>query len=280
MKDVRKVVFPVHGFGTRFLPATKAIPKEMFPIVDKPLIQYAVEEAYAAGITQMVFITGHNKRVIEDHFDRALMLEQDLIEKGKLELLELVRSIVPMDVSFIYVRQEAPLGLGHAVLCARPVVGDEPFAVMLVDDLIDAQQSAIGQLIDVRRQKGGGNVLAVQDVALADTKKYGIVSVDDKLAKTSIVRAMVEKPDPEQSPSTIAAIGRYVLEPSIFEHLEKVKKGVGGEIQLTDAIASQLDEGCTWAHRFDGIRYDCGSKQGFLDATIRYARKLGYRIDS
>jgi UTP--glucose-1-phosphate uridylyltransferase len=279
MKEVRKVVFPVAGLGTRFLPATKAMPKEMLPIVDKPLIQYAVEEAYAAGITDMIFITGRYKRAIEDHFDKAPMLEKELIEKNKLELLETVRSIAQMNVTFVYIRQAEPLGLGHAVLCARPVVGDEPFAVMLADDLIDAQQSAIGQLIEVRRQNGGGNVLAVQDVPLADTKKYGIVGVDDKTVKSSIVRSMVEKPEPEVAPSTMAVIGRYVLEPEIFKQLEKVQKGVGGEIQLTDAIASQLDEGRTWAHRFDGIRYDCGSKQGFLDATIRFARKLGYSID-
>ena len=265
MKDVRKVVFPVAGLGTRFLPATKAMPKEMLPVVDKPLIQYAVEEAYAAGITEMIFITGRYKRAIEDHFDKAPMLEKELIEKGKNELLQTVRSIAPMGVTFIYIRQPEPLGLGHAVLCAQPVVGDEPFAVMLADDLIDAQQAAIGQLIEARKQVGGGNILAVQDVPKADTKKYGIVGVEDSLAMTSRVHEMVEKPDPDYAPSTLAVIGRYVLEP-------------GGEIQLTDAIASQLDLGTTYSHRFDGIRYDCGSKQGFLDATVRFARKAGYSI--
>ena len=274
MKDVRKVVFPVAGLGTRFLPATKAMPKEMLPVVDKPLIQYAVEEAYAAGITDMIFITGRYKRAIEDHFDKAPMLEKELIEKGKTELLQTVRSIAPMGVTFIYIRQPEPLGLGHAVLCAQPVVGDEPFAVMLADDLIDAQQSAIGQLIEARKQLGGGNILAVQDVPKADTKKYGIVGVEDSLATTSLVHEMVEKPDPDHAPSTLAVIGRYVLEPEIFERLKKVQKGVGGEIQLTDAIASQLDLGTTYSHRFDGIRYDCGSKQGFLDATVRFARKV------
>ena len=193
MKDVRKVVFPVAGLGTRFLPATKAMPKEMLPVVDKPLIQYAVEEAYAAGITEMIFITGRYKRAIEDHFDKAPMLEKELIEKGKTELLQTVRSIAPMGVTFIYIRQPEPLGLGHAVLCAQPVVGDEPFAVMLADDLIDAQQSAIGQLIEARRQMGGGSVLAVQDVPLADTKKYGIVGVEDNFARTSRVNTMIEK---------------------------------------------------------------------------------------
>ena len=278
MKEVRKVVFPVAGLGTRFLPATKAMPKEMLPVVDKPLIQYAVEEAYAAGITDMIFITGRYKRAIEDHFDKAPLLEKELIEKGKLELLQTVRSIAPMGVTFFYTRQAEPLGLGQAVLCAQPVVGNEPFAVMLADDLIDAQKPAIGQLIDVRRQMGGGNVLAVQDVPLADTKKYGIVGVDDSNALSSCVRTMVEKPEPEVAPSRLAVIGRYVLEPEIFEKLKTVQKGVGGEIQLTDAIASQLDLGTTYAHRFDGIRYDCGSKQGFLDATVRFARKAGYQI--
>ena len=183
-----------------------------------------------------------------------------------------------MGVTFIYIRQPEPLGLGHAVLCAQPVVGDEPFAVMLADDLIDAQQSAIGQLIEARKQLGGGNILAVQDVPKADTKKYGIVGVEDGLATTSLVHEMVEKPDPDHAPSTLAVIGRYVLEPEIFERLKKVQKGVGGEIQLTDAIAGQLNLNTTYSHRFDGIRYDCGSKQGFLDATVRFARKAGYSI--
>lgn len=278
MKSIQKVVFPVAGLGSRFLPATKAMPKELLPVVDKPLIQYAVEEAYAAGIREMIFITGRYKRAIEDHFDKAPMLENELIEKGKLELLQTVQSIAPMDVSFVYIRQSEPLGLGHAVLCAEPVVGDEPFAVILADDLIDAQKPAIGQLIDAREKMGGGNVLAVQNVPKADTKKYGIVRVNDDSLPTSLVHEMVEKPDPEVAPSTLAVIGRYVLEPEIFERLKKVQKGVGGEIQLTDAIASQLDLRKTYAHRFEGIRYDCGSKQGFLDATICFARKAGYAV--
>lgn len=278
MKNITKAVFPVAGLGTRFLPATKAMPKELLPVVDKPLIQYAVEEAYAAGIREMIFITGRYKRAIEDHFDKAPMLENELTEKGKLELLQTVRSIAPMDVSFVYIRQSEPLGLGHAVLCAEPVVGDEPFAVILADDLIDAQKPTIGQLIEARENMGGGNVLAVQNVSKADTKKYGIVGVNDDSLTTSLVHEMVEKPDPDVAPSTLAVIGRYVLEPEIFERLKKVQKGVGGEIQLTDAIASQLDLRKTYAHRFEGIRYDCGSKQGFLDATIRFARKAGYAI--
>lgn len=278
MNKTKKVIFPVAGLGTRFLPATKAMPKELLPVVDKPLIQYAVEEAYAAGIREMIFITGRYKRAIEDHFDKAPMLENELIEKGKLELLQTVQSIAPMDVSFVYIRQSEPLGLGHAVLCAEPVVGDEPFAVILADDSIDAQKPAIGQLIEAREKMGGGNVLAVQNVPKADTKKYGIVGVNDDSLTTSLVHEMVEKPDPDVAPSTLAVIGRYVLEPEIFERLKKVQKGVGGEIQLTDAIASQLDLRNTYAHRFEGIRYDCGSKQGFLDATVRFARKAGYAV--
>lgn len=279
MKKIIKAVFPVAGLGSRFLPATKAMPKELLPVVDKPLIQYAVEEAYVAGIREMIFITGRYKRAIEDHFDKAPMLENELIEKGKLELLQTVRSIAPMDVSFVYIRQSEPLGLGHAVLCAEPVVGDEPFAVILADDLIDAQKPAIGQLIEAREKMEGGNVLAVQNVPKVDTKKYGIVGVSDDSLTTSLVHEMVEKPDPDVAPSTLAVIGRYVLEPEIFERLKKVQKGVGGEIQLTDAIASQLDLGRTYAHRFEGIRYDCGSKQGFLDATVRFARKAGYLVE-
>ncbi len=278
MKQVKTAIFPVAGLGTRFLPATKAMPKEMLPIVDKPLIQYAVEEAYEAGITDMIFITGRYKRAIEDHFDKAPLLEQELIEKGKTELVEAVRAIAPMNVSFIYIRQPEPLGLGHAVLCAQPVVSDEPFAVLLPDDLVDSERSTIGQLIDVRTQMGGGSVLAVQNVPQSQTNQYGIVGVDDPLAKSSIVRDMVEKPAPDVTPSNLAVIGRYVLEPEIFQKLKQVQKGVGGEIQLTDAIASQLDLGNTYAHRFQGRRFDCGSKEGFLEATVHYARKLGYTL--
>lgn len=278
MKKVTKAVFPVAGLGTRFLPATKAMPKELLPVVDKPLIQYAVEEAYAAGIREMIFITGRYKRAIEDHFDKAPALERELMEKGKTELLNLVRSIAPVDVSFVYIRQPEALGLGHAVLCAQPVVGDEPFAVILADDLIDAEKSAISQLIETREQLGGGNVLAVQNVPLPDTKKYGIVGVDDSIEVTSVIRNIVEKPNPEVAPSTLAVIGRYVLEPEIFSELQKIPRGVGGEIQLTDAIAAQLFNGRTFAHRYQGTRYDCGSKQGFLDATVAFALKQGYFI--
>ncbi len=277
MKPVRKVVFPVAGLGTRFLPATKAMPKEMLPVVDKPLIQYAVEEAAAAGVTDMIFITGRYKRAIEDHFDKSPELENDLASKGKTELLDLVHSITPAGVNFIYIRQPEPLGLGHAVLCARPVVGDEPFGVILADDLIyTTQRSALGQLIDARARQGGGNVLAVQNVRHEETNKYGIVAVDDEVKTTSCVHGIVEKPRPEDAPSDMAVIGRYVLEPEIFDALERVERGVGGEIQLTDAISAMVSEGRTWAHRFEGQRFDCGSKQGFLHATAHYARLAGY----
>lgn len=277
MKPVRKVVFPVAGMGTRFLPATKAMPKEMLPVVDKPLIQYAVEEAAAAGVTDMIFITGRYKRAIEDHFDKSPELEADLTAKGKYELLDLVHSVTPRGVNFIFIRQPEPLGLGHAVLCARPVVGDEPFGVILADDLIYApQQPALGQLIAARGEMGGGSVLAVQNVAREDTSKYGIVGVDDEMKQTSCVRTMVEKPSPDAAPSTLAVIGRYVLEPEIFTALENVERGVGGEIQLTDAIAAELGQGRTFARRFEGRRFDCGSKQGFLSATAHYARLAGY----
>lgn len=278
MKQVRKVVFPVAGLGTRFLPATKAMPKEMLPVVDKPLIQYAVEEAAAAGVTDMIFVTGRNKRSIEDHFDKNPELEEELTRKGKQALLNLVHSISPAGVNFIFIRQPEPLGLGHAVLCAAPVVGDEPFGVILADDLIYSQTPAIGQLIKARADKNGGNVLAVQDVPHSDTNKYGIVGVDDPMAETAQIGSMVEKPNPEDAPSDLAVIGRYVLEPEIFATLRKVQRGVGGEIQLTDAIAAHLKEGRTFAHRFEGKRFDCGSKQGFLSATVHYARLAGYSI--
>lgn len=278
MKPVRKVVFPVNGLGTRFLPATKAMPKEMLPIVDKPLIQYAVEEAARAGITEMIFVTGRNKRAIEDHFDAHPELERELEEKGKDELLEIVRSILPHNIHCIYLRQPKALGLGHAVLCAQPVVGDDPFAVILADDLIDAPKGCIGQLIEARASVGGGSVVAVQDVAPEETKKYGIVSVDDGSLTTPRVRGIVEKPDPAVAPSRMAVIGRYVFEAGIFDHLARLQPGVGGEIQLTDGIAASLENVPTYAHRFEGTRFDCGSKQGFIDATVHFARKRGFEI--
>jgi UTP--glucose-1-phosphate uridylyltransferase len=278
MRPVRKAVFPVAGLGTRFLPATKAMPKEMLPVVDKPLIQYAVEEATAAGIRQMIFITGRHKRSIEDHFDRLPELEAELAAKGKEDLLAIVRDISPETDAFIYIRQPEPLGLGHAVLCAEPAVGDEPFAVILADDLIDATQPAMGQLIEARTARGGGSVLAVEDVPREDTSRYGIVSAERIDDRTSRISHIVEKPEPEDAPSTLAVLGRYVLEPAIFEHLRTIPRGSGGEIQLTDAIACMLADGTTFAYRYSGRRFDCGSKQGFLDATVHFARKAGYAV--
>ncbi len=278
MKPVRKAVFPVAGLGTRFLPATKAMPKEMLPIVDKPLIQYAVEEAAAAGITQMIFVTGRSKRSIADHFDRAPELEAELAAKGKYELLEVVRNISPETESFVYTRQAEPLGLGHAVLCAESIVGDEPFAVILADDLIDAEKSVIGQLADARAARGGGNVIAVEDVPRAETNRYGIVSSEPIDGRTSRMSHIVEKPAPDKAPSTLAVVGRYVLEPEIFEHLRSIPRGAGGEIQLTDAIAGMLSSDKTFAYRYEGRRFDCGSKEGFVAATVHFARKAGYSI--
>ena len=278
MKPVRKAVFPVAGLGTRFLPATKAMPKEMLPVVDKPLIQYAVEEAAAAGITQMIFVTGRSKRSIADHFDRAPELEAELEAKGKFELLEIVRNISPETESFVYTRQAVPLGLGHAVLCAESIVGDEPFAVILADDLIDAEKSVVGQLADARAARGGGNVVAVEDVPRTETNRYGIVSSEPIDGRTSRMSHIVEKPAPDQAPSTLAVVGRYLLEPEIFEHLRSIPRGAGGEIQLTDAIAGMLSSNTTFAYRYEGRRFDCGSKEGFVAATVHFARKAGYSI--
>lgn len=277
MKPVRKAIFPVAGLGTRFLPATKAMPKEMLPVVDKPLIQYAVEEAAKAGITDMIFITGRHKRAIEDHFDSAPELERDLAAKGKTALLKTLKDIVPPNINFIFIRQPEPLGLGHAVLCGEPVVGNEPFAVILADDLIDSKQPVIEQLIKTREEKGGGSVLAVQVVPREKTKDYGVVKVAEK-DDTTRVESIVEKPDPDKAPSTLAVIGRYILEPEIFESLKKIPKGAGGEIQLTDAIARELEKHNTHVCNYEGERFDCGSKQGFLNATVHFARKDGYKI--
>ena len=274
VKRVRKAVFPAAGFGTRFLPATKAMPKEMMPVVDKPLIQYAVEEAAEAGIEQMIIITGRNKRAIEDHFDRVPELEQELLAKGKYELYEALHSATPNDVSFIFIRQSEQLGLGHAVLCAQPVVGDEPFAVILADDLIDASPGVTSQLVRAYEQHNA-SVLAVQDVPRSETRRYGIVASTPLDAHTERVTAMIEKPDPGAAPSTLAVIGRYVLRPEIFDELANTERGSGGEIQLTDAIARRIRYGEVLAHRFTGTRFDCGDKDGFLAANIAYARKQG-----
>ncbi|MCA3149047.1 MAG: UTP--glucose-1-phosphate uridylyltransferase GalU [Burkholderiales bacterium] len=269
---VRKAIFPVAGLGTRFLPATKAMPKEMLPIVDKPLIQYAVEEAVASGITDLIFITGRNKRAIEDHFDAAPELEAELQAKGKSLLLDAVRDILPSHVNCIYIRQATPLGLGHAVLCAAPVVGHEPFAVLLADDLIDADTSVTQQLIE-QYHAHHGSVLGVQDVPREDTHKYGIVSSEPIDNNTVRVTAIVEKPAPEQAPSTLAVVGRYVLEPEIFDQLRTTPRGQGGEIQLTDAISQLLKDRSVFAHRYAGTRYDCGSKRGFWHATMMLGLK-------
>ncbi|NOL50451.1 UTP--glucose-1-phosphate uridylyltransferase GalU [Pelistega europaea] len=272
MNPIRKAVFPVAGLGTRFLPATKAMPKEMLPIVDKPLIQYAVEEAVRAGITDLIFITGRHKRSIEDHFDRMPELEFELEHKGKTELLNIVTSILPSNVNCIYIRQPAPLGLGHAVLCAEPVVGNEPFAVLLADDLIDADVSVTQQLIQAAHANDG-SVLGTQEVPLADTKKYGIIAGATCAERTMRVNNIVEKPNPEQAPSRNAVVGRYILEPEIFEHLRHVSRGAGGEIQLTDGIAAMLKTRKVFGFQYEGTRYDCGSKEGFFKANIAIGRK-------
>jgi len=272
MLPIRKAVFPVAGLGTRFLPATKAMPKEMLPIVDKPLIQYAVEEAVAAGVTELVFVTGRNKRAIEDHFDRVPELELELESKNKVALLDTVRSVIPSHVKCVYTRQPAPLGLGHAVLCAAPIVGDEPFAVLLADDLIDADSPVIGEMMKVAKEFQG-SVLAVQRVPKAATRQYGIVSGTKASAHVMRVSGIVEKPDPADAPSDMAVVGRYVLDPGIFTVLSNTQPGVGGEIQLTDAIASLMRSKAVFGYEYDGKRYDCGSKEGFYQATMEIGRK-------
>jgi UTP--glucose-1-phosphate uridylyltransferase len=271
-KPIRTAVFPVAGRGTRFLPATKASPKEMLPIVDKPLIQYAAEEALSAGATHLVFITGSSKRAIEDHFDSDPELEAVLEAQGKQELLETLRGILPPSATCIYIRQPAPLGLGHAVLCARPVVGDQPFFVHLADDLIDARVPCLAQMAAVYAERGG-SVLGVQTVERADTDKYGIVAVEPLTERVSRVRQIVEKPKPDKAPSTLGVVGRYLLSPTVFDKLEKVGRGAGGEIQLTDGIAALLVEEAVYAYAFEGKRYDCGSKLGYLEATVEYGLK-------
>ena len=277
---IRFAVFPVAGRGTRFLPATKASPKEMLPIVDRPLIQYAAEEALAAGARMLVFITGSGKRAIEDHFDNDPELEAALAEQGKQELLDQIRGILPADATCIYIRQPAPLGLGHAVLCAHSVVGGEPFFVHLADDLIDAAEPVLAQMRD-RYLQSGGSVIGVQQVPRSQTGSYGIVATDDPAGEFSRIRSMVEKPKPADAPSDLAVVGRYLLSGSIFAHLKKVGRGAGGEIQLTDGIAALLRDEPVFAYRFKGKRYDCGSKLGYLEATVEYGLRhpeLGARF--
>ncbi|HHX2504865.1 TPA: UTP--glucose-1-phosphate uridylyltransferase GalU [Neisseria subflava] len=271
MKPIKKCVFPVAGMGTRFLPATKASPKEMLPIVDKPLIQYAVEEAVEAGCTEMVFITGRNKRSIEDHFDKAYELETELELRQKDKLLAHVRDILPSNITCMYIRQTEALGLGHAVLCAQAAVGNEPFAVILADDLIDAPKGALKQMVDVYNQSGN-SVLGVETVDPSQTGSYGIVEVE-KLKNYQRVVNIVEKPKPEEAPSNLAVVGRYILTPRIFDLLTNLPRGAGNEIQLTDGIARLLDHEFVLAHAFDGKRYDCGSKLGYLEATVAYGLK-------
>lgn len=272
MQKVKKAVFPVAGLGTRFLPATKASPKEMLPIVDKPLIQYAVEEAMDAGITDIIFISSRTKRTVEDHFDKAYELETELEARGKKRVLELVQSIRPAGVNFIYIRQAEALGLGHAVLCAQPVIGEEPFAVILADDLIDGQPPVMKQMVD-QYDFYQCSVLGVQQVAPEETASYGIVDSTQLEERVSRVNAIVEKPKPEEAPSTLGVVGRYILTPRIFHHIQHLKPGAGGELQLTDAIAALLIEQQVLAYAFDGVRYDCGSKLGYLQATVEYALK-------
>jgi UTP--glucose-1-phosphate uridylyltransferase len=271
MAIIRKAVFPVAGLGTRFLPATKASPKEMLPIVDKPLIQYAAEEAEAAGADQLIFITGRNKRSIEDHFDKAYELESELASAGKDKLLDIVRNVLPASLTCVYVRQAEPKGLGHAVLCSKSVVGDEPFFVLLADDLISNEgKGAVAQMADVY-QRFGCSVLAVQEVPREETKQYGIVQVEPGPQGELRVTSIVEKPEPSMAPSNLAVVGRYLLTPRIFEKLEQTDPGAGGEIQLTDAIAALLKDEPVIAYPFEGKRYDCGSKLGYLEATVELA---------
>jgi UTP--glucose-1-phosphate uridylyltransferase len=276
VKKVTKAVFPVAGLGTRFLPATKASPKEMLPVVDKPLIQYAVEEAAAAGITEMIFVTGRGKRTIEDHFDKAYELEAELYAKGKQKLLHEVRNMLPTNVQYVYVRQPEALGLGHAVLCAKHLVGDEAFAVILADDLIDAKLPVMRQMVQQYEQYAA-SILGCVEVPKSEVSSYGIVDskpVSKKRGeRVSRMSGIVEKPKPEDAPSTLSVVGRYILTPAVFSYLEKIQQGVGKEIQLTDAIAALLKKEKVFAYEFEGTRYDCGSKLGYLQATVALGMK-------
>lgn len=272
IKKITKAVFPVAGMGTRFLPATKASPKEMMPVIDKPLIQYAVEEAVSAGITEMIFITGRNKRSIEDHFDKAYELESALELRGKQETLAELRSILPKHISCIYIRQAEALGLGHAILCARPIICNEPFAVLLADDLIDAEKSVMQQMVEIYANNPY-SILGIQNIDAHKTNEYGIVECDFGPSNLHKITNMIEKPEPHNAPSTLGIVGRYILNPKIFKHLEKIAPGAIGEIQLTDAIASLRLEESVLAYQFAGTRHDCGSKLGYLKATIALALK-------
>lgn len=270
---IRKAVFPVAGLGTRFLPVTKASPKEMLPVVDKPLIQYAVEEAIEAGITELIFITGRNKRAIADHFDKAYELEDDLQKKNKTEMLDVVRNIIPQNVTCIYIRQPQALGLGHAVLCAKAAVGNEPFAVLLADDLIhNNKKGCLHQMVKIF-EENNSSVIAVETVSRSETRNYGIVGLDKSRRGLNKIKSIVEKPSPEKAPSNLGVVGRYILTPGIFNALEITNKGAGGEIQLTDAIADLLNKEDVYSFKFEGTRYDCGSKLGYLQANVEYGLK-------
>lgn len=272
MRKISKAVFPVAGLGTRFLPATKASPKEMLPVVDKPLIQYAVEEAIEAGITEMIFITGRNKRAIEDHFDKAYELEAELAARHKEELLQLIRRIKPDNVQCFYVRQAEALGLGHAVLCAERLVQDEPFAIILADDLLDADPPVMKQMVDLHTHYGS-SIIGVEAIPMEQSSSYGIVEgrpVADRLLKLD---GIVEKPEPAHAPSNMGVVGRYILTPSIFRHLREIRPGAGGELQLTDGIAQLMKSEAVLSYQFIGKRYDCGTKQGYLQATVEFALK-------
>ena len=269
---ITKAVFPVAGMGTRFLPATKASAKEMMPVVDKPLIQYAVEEAVAAGMTEMIFVTGRGKRAIEDHFDKATELENELTQRGNKEMLRILQEIIPKNVNCVYVRQPQALGLGHAVLCAQPVVGDKPFAIVLADDLIDAKTPVLAQMAGIFGRVGR-SIIAVQNVSDNETRRYGIVKVDNGSRSPHRMHGIVEKPPPENAPSRLGVVGRYILTPRIFHHLQNQTPGAGGEIQLTDAIAALLAEEDVFAYEFEGVRYDCGAKLDYIKANIAFALK-------
>lgn len=273
MMRITKAIFPVAGLGTRFLPATKANPKEMLPIVDKPLIQYAVEEAVTAGITELIFVTNSSKRAIEDHFDSNFELESTLKDRGKQELLDIVKGILPEGVSCAYIRQKSPQGLGHAVLCAKHLIMNNPFAVLLADDLIDGHpQPCLKQMVD-HFATTQASMIAVEKINTQETEKYGMVDIGKSSEKIVAIRGIVEKPTPEKAPSNLGVVGRYILTPSIFRLLENTQHGSGGEIQLTDAIAKLLFEEYVYAYQFQGKRYDCGTKLGYLEATVAYALK-------
>ena len=269
-RTVRKAVFPVGGLGTRFLPATKAMPKEMLPVVDKPLIQYAVEEAQAAGIEQFIFVTGRGKAAIEDHFDRSYELEDVLRSRQRHEMLEAINSWMPPAGQVAYTRQMEPLGLGHAVRCAAHLVGDEPFAVLLADDLILAERACLKQMVEAYAEVGG-NMVAAMDVPPEQTRRYGIISPGQTRERLVEVKGLVEKPEPVAAPSNVAVIGRYILQPDVFGQLDRVERGAGGEIQLTDALARMIGRLPFHAVRFEGERFDCGDKVGFLEANVAFA---------